>query len=104
MGRRWCGSTDSAPELTPNGETDRVYLGSPLRLRLRDGTRCRRIENLGFANVVVWNPGPGSDEKYDFAPGEWSQFVCIEPATVFEPRVLRAGERWRGEQVIAVEA
>jgi glucose-6-phosphate 1-epimerase len=87
----------------PDGETDRVYLGSPLRLRLRDGSRCLRIENHGFANVVVWNPGPGTDEKYDFAPGEWSQFVCIEPATVFEPVTLQPRATWRGEHLIAVE-
>ena len=99
----WAESTDSAPELVPNGETDRVYLGSPLRLRLRDGRRCLRIENLGFSNVVVWNPGPGTDAKYDFAPGEWCQFVCIEPATVFEPIVLRPGATWRGEHLVAVD-
>jgi glucose-6-phosphate 1-epimerase len=99
----WAESTDAAAELVPNGETDRVYLGSPLRLRLRDGHRCLRIGNTGFANVVVWNPGPGSDARYDFAPGEWSQFVCIEPATVFEPVVLQPRATWRGEQLIAVE-
>ena len=99
----WAESTDSVAELVPNGETDRVYLGSPLRLRLRDGKRCLRIENAGFANVVVWNPGPGSDAKYDFAPGEWSQFICIEPATVFEPIVLGPGATWKGEHVIAVD-
>jgi len=100
----WAESTETAPELVPDGETDRVYLGSPLRLRLHDGTRCIRIENHGFANVVVWNPGPGSDPKYDFAPGEWSRFVCIEPATVFSPTVLAAGASWRGEQSVAVGA
>ena len=99
----WKESTDSSAELVPDGETDRVYLGAPLRLRLRDGNRCIRIENHGFANVVVWNPGPGTDAKYDFAPGEWSQFVCIEPATVFEPVVLQPGATWRGEHVVAVE-
>jgi glucose-6-phosphate 1-epimerase len=100
---QWAEATDTAAELVPNGETDRVYLGSPLRLRLRDGTRCLRIENVGFANVVVWNPGPGSDEKYDFAAGEWCHFVCVEPAIVFEAKILRPGETWRGEHVIAVE-
>ena len=99
----WAESTDTAPELIPDGETDRVYLGAPLRLRLRDGKRCLRIENHGFANVVTWNPGPGTDEKYDFAPGEWSQFVCVEPATVFNPIVLAPGATWRGEHIIAVE-
>lgn len=102
--KNWAEFTETAPELVPDGETDRVYLGSPLRLRLHDDARCIRIENHGFANVVVWNPGPGSDSKYDFAPGEWSRFVCIEPATVFNPVVLAAGASWRGEQRIAPES
>jgi glucose-6-phosphate 1-epimerase len=97
-------SSDTAPALVPNGETDRVYLASPARLRLRDSRRCLRIESSGFANVVVWNPGPGSDEKYDFAPGEWTQFVCVEPATVFSPIVVRVGESWVGEHRVCVES
>lgn len=96
-------STDSAPALVPNGETDRVYLGSPARIRLRDEHRCLRIESSGFANVVVWNPGPGSDAQYDFAPGEWTQFVCVEPATVFDPVVVAPGASWVGEHRICVE-
>ena len=99
----WAESTESAAALVPDGETDRVYLGAPSRIRLRGGRRSLRIENSGFASVVVWNPGPGSDDKYDFAPGEWSQFVCIEPATVFEPIVVQPGATWRGEHRITVE-
>lgn len=99
----WAESTESAPALVPNGETDRVYLGAPSRIRLRDGARSLRIENSGFASVVIWNPGPGSDDKYDFAPGEWSQFVCIEPATVFTPIVVEPGATWKAEHHIAVE-
>ncbi|MFL5560044.1 MAG: D-hexose-6-phosphate mutarotase [Gemmatimonadaceae bacterium] len=97
-------SADNTPALVPNGETDRVYLGAPARLRLRDARRCLRIESSGFANIVVWNPGPGSDEKYDFAPGEWSQFVCVEPATVFNPIVLAPGKSWVGGHTVCVEA
>ena len=99
----WAESTDTQPALSPNVETDRVYLASPTRLRLRDETRCLRIESSGFANVVVWNPGPGSDEKFDFAPGEWSRFICVEPATVFDPIQLAAGASWRGDHTICVE-
>jgi len=99
----WAESTESAPALVPDGETDRVYLGAPSRIRLRDGSRCLRLENSGFASVVVWNPGPGSDEKYDFATGEWSQFVCIEPATVFEPVVVQPGATWTATHTITVE-
>jgi glucose-6-phosphate 1-epimerase len=97
-------AADNTPALVPNGETDRVYLGSPARLRLRDADRCLRIESAGFANVVVWNPGPRGDEQYDFAPGEWSQFVCVEPATVFNPVVLGPGKGWVGGHTVCVES
>jgi glucose-6-phosphate 1-epimerase len=99
----WAESMDSAPALTPAGETDRVYLAAPSRLRLRDEHRCLRIESSGFSNTVVWNPGPELNDKFDFAPGEWSQFICIEPATVFDPVALRPGQEWRGEHTICVE-
>lgn len=99
----WAESIDTAPALSPNGETDRVYLASPSRLRLRDEARCLRIESSGFANVVVWNPGPGSDEKLDFAPGEWSRFICVEPATVFDPISVAPGASWQGDHTICVE-
>lgn len=100
----WAESTDPDPALSPDGETDRVYLASPSRLRLRDQHRCLRIESAGFANVVVWNPGEALNEKFDFAPGEWSQFICVEPATVFVPVVLRAGGSWKGEHSVCVES
>ena len=96
-------SSDTAAALVPAGETDRVYLGAPSRLRLRDSRRCLRIESSGFANVVVWNPGPGSDAQYDFAPDEWTQFVCVEPATVFDPVIVAPGKSWVGEHTICVE-
>jgi glucose-6-phosphate 1-epimerase len=99
----WAESTDAAPALSPDGDTDRVYLASPSRLRLRDEHRCLRIESAGFENIVVWNPGEQLNDKFDFAPGEWSQFICVEPATVFEPVVLRGGGRWKGEHSICVE-
>jgi glucose-6-phosphate 1-epimerase len=99
----WAEHTDTEPALSPNGETDRVYLAAPARLRIRDATRCLRVESSGFANVVVWNPGPELNEKFDFAPGEWSQFVCVEPATVFVPMNLPSGGSWRGEQTVCIE-
>ncbi len=99
----WAEATDTDPALSPNGETDRVYLGAPTRLRLRDTARCLRIESTGFANVVVWNPGPELNDNFDFAREEWSQFVCVEPATVFAPVVLPSGGTWRGEQTVCIE-
>ena len=99
----WAESTDTEPALSPNGETDRVYLAAPTRLRLRDPDRCLRIESTGFTNVVVWNPGPALNDKFDFAPGEWSQFICVEPTTVVTPVNLPSGGSWRGEQSVCIE-
>ena len=99
----WAESIDTSPALSPNGETDRVYLGAPPALRLRDANRSLQIESSGFANTVVWNPGPGSDAKFNFAPGEWSRFICVEPATVFDPVTLQPEQSWRGEHTITVE-
>lgn len=99
----WAERTEEATALVAVGETDRVYLAAPHRLRVRDDKRIIRVESSGFANVVVWNPGPAGDGRFDFAPGEWAKFICVEPATVFEPIVLKPGATWEGRQELALE-
>ncbi|NUO62830.1 MAG: D-hexose-6-phosphate mutarotase [Gemmatimonadaceae bacterium] len=99
----WAERIDGDTALVATAETDRVYLAAPQRLRIRDDKRVVRIESSGFANVVVWNPGPAGDAKYDFAPGESSRFICVEPATAIEPVVLPPGATWEGRQELAVE-
>ena len=99
----WAESIDENTALVASGETDRVYLAAPHRIRVRDGDRIVRVESSGFANVVVWNPGPAGDARFDFAPAEWAKFICVEPATVFEPIVLNPGATWEGRQELAVE-
>ncbi|HEX2781631.1 MAG TPA: D-hexose-6-phosphate mutarotase, partial [Gemmatimonadaceae bacterium] len=94
----WAEGTDEATALVATRETDRVYLGAPHRLRVRHGRRVVRIESTGFANIVVWNPGPAGDARFHFAPGEWTKFICVEPATVFEPVVVQPGGTWEGRQ------
>jgi glucose-6-phosphate 1-epimerase len=96
--------TDHAPALVPSGETDRVYLGAPALVRIDDGERVIRVEATGFANVVVWNPGSAGDAHFGFANGEWTQFVCVEPATVSTPVVLGAGATWEATQTLSVES
>lgn len=84
-------------------ELDRIYLRSPSPILVADGDRTIRVENRGWENVVVWNPGPAGDARYDFAPGEWTRFVCVEGATVRTPITLRAGQRWSAAQTLSVE-
>lgn len=100
--RQWDERAQSSPELAVHEEIDRVYLGGPGAVVVRDGARSVTIESEGFTSFVVWNPGPAGDAKFDFAPGEWRRFVCVEPMTVFEPATVQPGERWTGVQRISV--
>jgi glucose-6-phosphate 1-epimerase len=100
--RQWAEDTDSAPELVVGDEIDRVYLGGPGTVVVRDGARSVTVESEGFAGFVVWNPGPAGDAKFDFAPGEWRRFVCVEPMTVFDAATVAPGDRWKGVQRISV--
>ena len=95
---------DTSPTLVPKGETDRVYLGAPPVVRISDGERVIRVGASGFGNIVVWNPGPAGDARFGFADGEWTKFVCVEPATITSPVVLEAGETWEGTQTVNVDA
>jgi len=95
---------DTSPTLVPKGETDRVYLGAPPVVRISDGERVIRVGAPGFGNIVVWNPGPAGDARFGFADGEWTKFVCVEPATITSPVLLAAGETWEGTQTVSVDA
>lgn len=59
------------------------------------------VEAEGFANRVVWNPGPGHSLP-DVALGDEARFVCIEPASVI-PVVLPAGGVWEGQQRLTLD-
>lgn len=100
--RQWAESVETASELVVRGEIDRVYLGGPGRIVIRDGERMVTVESEGFSNFVVWNPGLAGDAKFDLAPGEWRRFVCIEPMTVFDPAIVPPGGRWTGVQRTSV--
>jgi glucose-6-phosphate 1-epimerase len=102
--RDFAESVDSSPTLVPKGETDRVYLGAPPVVRISDGERVIRVGAAGFGNIVVWNPGPAGDARFDFVEGEWTKFVCVEPATITSPVVLEPGATWEGTQTVSVEA
>lgn len=88
------------------GETDRVYLRAPDRLRLHDEALERTVvvEKEGFADVVVWNPWVDKARSLeDFGNEEYTSVLCIEPANVNEPIHLDPGEEWSGMQRVRVE-
>jgi len=91
---------DEAVRIT--GEVDRIYLDTPPTLTLSEGLR---IEQAGFTDTVVWNPGPikaaalGDLEQ----PDGYRRMLCVEAATVGRPVELASGERWTGSQTLTVQ-
>ena len=85
--------------LSIEGEVDRNYFATPPSLVLQDGRRSLRIEQTGFVDTVVWNPGAASSANFkDLAPDDYQRFLCIEAATIAQPVLLPPGGQWHGSQ------
>lgn len=84
-----------------DGETDRIYNDVVAPLALVDGAHRLDIEQDGFGDAVVWNPGEHLCAGIgDLAADDWRRFVCVEAGQVLQPVLLGAGERWRGRQML----
>jgi glucose-6-phosphate 1-epimerase len=101
----WDGVSTKDPRFTERIEgpiraldtQDRVISGALAPVVLHDAVLgSLDVTAEGFANRVVWNPGPGHSLP-DVAPGDESRFVCIEPTAVV-PVVLPAGGVWEASQ------
>ena len=85
-----------ATALVVSDKIDRIYrhIGAPIALN------GMRLEQAGFRDAVLWNPGPADAAGLaDLGDGEWQRFVCIEPATV-DPMPLLPGETWSARHTI----
>ena len=92
--------------LRVRGPIDRIYLGAPERVGIRDGAarRILTVEKRGFSDLVVWNPwAVAARALTDLDDEEYREFICVEPANVGRPIFLDGGEQWTGEQIIRVE-
>ncbi|SFU40300.1 D-hexose-6-phosphate mutarotase [Pseudoduganella namucuonensis] len=80
---------------------DNIY-PAPERLELHTADTRLRLEQRGFSEWVVWNPGEqGAAALGDMADHEFHDFVCVEPARV-DKRPLAAGAEWAGRHSITV--
>lgn len=88
------------------GEVDRIYFDAPASLMLRDGPRQSRLEQTGFTDTVVWNPGPAKAAALaDLEqPDGYRRMLCIEAACIQKPVTLMAGGRWSGTQTLVAVA
>ena len=82
------------------GELDRIYHGTPRALQLQQsGQPHLRIEQQGFADTVVWNPGPAKAAALgDMPADDWTRMLCIEAAQVKTSVQLQPGNMWQGAQ------
>lgn len=93
---------ESAPEVVVEGELDRVYHQSKRPLLLDDGQRRLGIEQMGFPDVVVWNPWEHlCRELPDMPNADFRRMICIEAAVAQKPITLPAGESWWGRQMFS---
>lgn len=75
---------------------DRIYrqIGRPITLTHEGGLLT--LEQQGFGDAVVWNPGQADTAALaDMDNEEYRHFVCIEPARV-DAAPLAGGATWRG--------
>lgn len=82
-------------------ETDRIFGGTPDELAIFDFTSLKVLKvkkTPTLPDATLWNPfgAEGAD------PG-WNGFICIEPANINTPTVLKPGETWMGAQLLGVE-
>ncbi len=83
------GGTAGSGGIPFGGEIDRVYWTGERR-RIVDGGGKSRITvwSEGFPDTVVWNPGRVKGPAIaDLGEGEWSRFLCVEPAAAGTNRI-----------------
>jgi glucose-6-phosphate 1-epimerase len=97
-------ATERHAHLSIDGEVDRVYRDAPARLLLqRPGQRSLEVLQSGFADTVVWNPGPAKAAALaDLPDTDWQHMLCIEAAQVAHPVILAPGTQWLGQQRLAL--
>lgn len=86
------------------GELERFYARTKQPLVLeQNGQQKFCIEQHGFEDTVVWNPGPAKAARLGYMPAnEWVRMLCVEAAQVRRPVHLKPGERRLGGQTLRV--
>lgn len=81
---------------------DQVFEGIAGNIGFDTGADKLQLQQSGFTDAVVWNPGPADAAALsDMEDEEYRNFVCIEPA-LLQPQVLEPGGRWQGEYRVTV--
>lgn len=93
-------STQDTPALHFDQKHDRLYQSTPA-LTLNTASSTLHLEQQGFDNWVVWNPGQADAAALtDLADQEYLRFICIEPARI-DQQMLAVGSSWTGTHRIS---
>jgi glucose-6-phosphate 1-epimerase len=92
-----------ASAITIHDKLDEVFEGIGGTVSLKGGSGSLLLEQQGFPDAVVWNPGAADTAALpDMQDDEYKRFVCIEPA-LLGPSILEPGQRWRGDYLVKTE-
>jgi len=88
-------------------DLDRIYYQVKQDLTLQEltaaGERRVSIQQQGFEDAVVWNPGAAKCAALADMPADgYQHFLCIESAQVERPVQLAPGESWVGRQSLSL--
>ncbi len=87
--------------LRPYEAIDRIYFNAPGQLQLQSAQGLVHLQQSGFCDVVVWNPGgAAASAPPDLPKDGFRQFLCVEAACIGQPVVLRPAQVWSGSQRI----
>lgn len=90
--------------LAIDGEIDRVYLAPPGALQLIEQDKPTLfIDQQGFTDTVVWNPGPEKASALaDFPDDDWRHMLCVEAACAGHAVTVGPGQTWTGMQELRI--
>ena len=87
-----------------NSEVDCIFFQVREPVVLTVENHSITSQQVGFADVVVWNPwSDGSKSIADLEDEAYQHFVCIESAAIEKPVTLVAGHQWSGRQQLTAE-
>jgi glucose-6-phosphate 1-epimerase len=98
-----------AETLAITDKLDQVFERIAGAIAFDTGADKMTLEQTGFNDAVVWNPGAADAAALsDMEDEEYRRFVCIEPALLGDaagrPQQLEPGGTWRGTYRAVVQA
>ncbi|KAJ3678397.1 hypothetical protein LUZ60_002200 [Juncus effusus] len=91
--------TEQGDALTFENEIDKAYLETPDKVAIIDHEKKRTfvVRKQGLPDMVVWNPWDKKAKSIpDLGDEEYRRMLCVEPAIIERPIVLKPGEEWTG--------